>query len=125
MTAAIIAAHPYFRALLEALADGVIAYPVVSEGEVAESRRQERKVADWAAWGIERIAGDPTTELVQREIKKALDRFRHREEKPTTKELAEALSDGFAVAGFAARGLVFDSATIKALLALGLSAARL
>jgi len=119
VTAAIIGAHPYFRALLEALADGVIAYPVVSEGEVTESRRQGRKVADWATWGVERIAGDPTAELVRREIEKALDRFRRREEKPTAKELAEALSDGFAVAGFAARGLVFDSATIKALLRWG------
>lgn len=119
VTAAIIEAHPYFRALLEALAGGVIAYPVVSEGEVAEGRSQERKVADWAAWGVERIGGDPAAELVRHEIEKALDRFRHREEKPTTKELAEALSDGFAVAGFAARGLVFDSATIKALLRWG------
>jgi hypothetical protein len=119
VTAAIIEAHPYFRALLEALADGVITYPVVSEGEVAEGRRLGRKVADWAAWGVEQIAGDPTAELVRCEIEKALDRFRHREEKPTTKELAEALSAGFAVAGFAARGLVFDSATIKALLRWG------
>ena len=119
VTAAIIEAHPYFRALLEALADGVIAYPVVSEGEVAESRREGRKVTGWAAWGVERIAGDPTAEFVRREIEKALDRFKRREEKPTTKELAEAMSDGFAVAGFAARGLAFDSATIKALLRWG------
>lgn len=119
VTAAIIDAHPYFRALLERLSSDFISYPVVSEGEVAEGRRQGRKVADWASWGVERIAGDPTTELVRREIEKALHRFRHREEKPTTKELAEALSDGFAVAGFAARGLVFDSATIKALLRWG------
>jgi hypothetical protein len=119
VTAAIIEAHPYFRALLETLANGVIAYPVVSEGDVAEGRRQGRRVADWATWGIERLAGGPSAELVRREIEKALDRFRHREEKPTTKELAEALSDGFAVAGFAAHGLVFDSATIKALLRWG------
>ncbi len=119
VTGAIIEAHPYFRALLEALADGVIAYPVVSEGEVADGRRHKRGVADWSAWGAGQIAGDPARELVRREIEKALDRFRRREEKPTGKELAEALSDGFAVAGFAARGLVFDSATIKALLRWG------
>ena len=28
-----------------------------------------RKVADWAAWGAERIAGEPTAELVERELK--------------------------------------------------------
>jgi hypothetical protein len=114
VTAAIIEAHPYFRALLEALADGVIAYPVVSEGEVIGGRRDGRKVADWAAWGAERIAGDSASPVVERELKKALNRFAHREEKPTAKELSEALSDGFAVAGFAARGLAFDSASIKA-----------
>jgi len=115
VTAAIIEAHPYFRALLEALAEGVIAYPVLSEGEVLTGRREGRKVADWAAWGAEQIAGEPTSELVERELKKALRRFAGREQKPTAKELAEALGDGFAVSGFAARGLVFDSATIKAL----------
>lgn len=119
VTAAIIEAHPYFRALLETLGGGVIACPVVSEGEVAEGRRQARKVSDWAAWGVERIAGEPPIELVEREIKKALDRFARREERPSAKELAEALTDGFAVAGFAARGLIFDSATIKALLRWG------
>ena len=121
VTAAIIAAHPYFRGLLEALDAGIIAYPVVYEGDVAQGRRAGRTLADWATWGAERIAGEASVELAAHELKRGLDRFRGRgrEERPTNKEIAEAMSDGFAVAGFSARGLQIDSTTIKALLRWG------
>jgi hypothetical protein len=119
VTAAIIEAHPYFRRLLEILADGAIVYPVIGEGDIARGRRDGRTVRDWAAWGNERIAGALSTEATLRELQRALDRFRNREDKPANKELAEALNDGFAVAGFGARGLDLDGPTIKALLRWG------
>lgn len=119
LTASIIQAHPYFRRLLEALDGGFITYPVVYEGDVARGRRDGRGTKDWAEWGAERIAGDSSTDLALRELRRGLDRFRNREDKPTNKELAEAMTDGFAVAGFTARGLPIDSTTIKALLRWG------
>lgn len=119
VTASVIEAHPYFRRLLEVLDEGVIAYPVVWEGDIARGRRDQRGVQDWALWGTERIAGDASTAATLHELSRGLQRFKNREDKPTNKELAEAMSDGFAVAGFAARGLAVDSTTIKALLRWG------
>jgi hypothetical protein len=121
VTDSVVAAHPYVRQLLWILVDGPIAYPYVGEGDIQRGRASGRTVSDWAAWAAERIAGEPTGEAVETELKRALDRFRRRagDEKPTNKELAEAMTDGFAVAGFRARGLQVDATTIRALLRWG------
>lgn len=121
VTACIVEAHPYFRRLLELLDADVISYPQLRDSDIAHGRRDGRSLRDWAAWGAERITGDATTEATLNELKRALDRFKSRngDDKPSNKELAEAMNDGFAVAGFAARGLAIDGPTIKALLRWG------
>jgi hypothetical protein len=122
VTNSIIAAHPYVRGLLEALEAEVVAYPVISEGDIQRGRDAKRRTSDWAAWAAERIAGGPTEAMVLTELQKGLMRFHARrtpETKPTNKELSEAMNDAFAAAGFAARGLDIDATTIKALLRWG------
>lgn len=117
---AIIRAHPYVRRLLTVLASGVISYPLVAESDVQVGRRDGRTLVDWAAWATERTAGEPSVEMLERELRRHLARFRRRgPEKPSNKELADAMNDAFAVAAFAARGTPIDGPTIKALLRWG------
>lgn len=117
----LIEAHPYLQRLLEALAVGRITLPLIGDGDIGRGRKQDRKLADWAAWGAERISGEVGRDDVERELRRALGRFRNRTEdhKPTDKELAEAMSDGFAVAGFAARGAPVDATSIRTFLRWG------
>lgn len=120
VSACLIEAHPYFRGLLDTLQAGPIVYPTVERGDVKRARAQQRTVVEWAAWGAEQIAGDASVKQTEHELKRALDRFRNRgENKPSDKALAEALSDGFAVAGFLARGAYGDATTIRTFLRWG------
>jgi hypothetical protein len=121
VTACVIEAHPYFSGLLTTLRDGPIVCPLVSEGDVAAGRQQGRSLEDWVEWGNARIAGEPTIELTLRELKRGLARLRGRraDDKPSNKETSQALTEGFSMAGFAARGITMDHVTIKALLQWG------
>lgn len=111
----LIAAHPYFRALLEALERGPLVSPVPTETDVKRGRGGP---AGWAAWGAELMGEGAESEKLERTIREHLDRrfgARAPEDRPTNKAIAEVLSDAFAVAAFATRGLQIDGTTIKTL----------
>jgi hypothetical protein len=108
-------AHPYFRGLLQALDRAPIVCPVPAEGDVARGRGG---VAGWAGWAAQLIGNGVSRETVERTIAEHLDRrFASRAENdpPSNKDIAETLSDAFAVASFAAHGIEADGPTIKSL----------
>lgn len=111
----LIGAHPYFRGLLEALKGAPIICPVPSEGDIARGRGGP---VGWAAWASELMGDGADAEMIERIVREHLDRRfvgRTGESRPSNKAVAEALTDAFAVAGFAAHGLQVDGPTIKTL----------
>jgi len=111
----LIAAHPYFRGLLEALDRGPIVCPVPTEGDVARGRGGP---GGWAAWASELMGEGGDAAVIERIVREHLDRRfagRTGEDRPSNKAIAEALTDAFAVASFAAHGLQVDGPTIKTL----------
>jgi hypothetical protein len=111
----LIAAHPYFRALLEALEHAPIVCPVPTEGDVARGRGGP---VGWAAWAAELMGEPADAELIGRIVQEHLERRfagRTGENRPSNKAIAETLTDAFAVAGFAVHGLQVDGPTIKTL----------
>lgn len=117
----IIAAHPHVQTLLRSLSSGPIICPAVSEGDIERGRQERFGTAGWGRWGAERIKDGTTAETVTATIREHLDRRFGKPpvDRPTNKALAEATNDALAVAGFAARGLQTDAATIKTLLRWG------
>lgn len=110
----LLAAHPYFRALLEALAAGPVICPVPTEGDVARGRGGPRGWAEWAA-GL--IGEDADVAMIERLAAEHLERRfgARRGDRPSNKAIAETLTDAFAVAGFASHGINVDGPTIKTL----------
>lgn len=111
----LIAAHPYFRRLLQALDTGPVICPVPTEGEVARGRGG---AAGWAEWAAGLIGGESRPEAIEALIRQHLDRrfgSRAGNNRPTNKAIAETLADALAVAGFAARDISVDGPTIKTL----------
>jgi hypothetical protein len=120
LTDAALAAHPYLRGMLAALADRSIFCPEISEGQVqrTSSRRYwvEHAVNLWQR-------SDPRTSFTPEELDarlaKALRRrFGSRRDdglKPTPKEIAEAMNDAFADAALQCRGLAFGATTLDQL----------
>lgn len=111
----LIAAHPYFRALLEALATGPVVCPVPTEGDVVRGRGGP---TGWAEWAASLIGEGTDTAAVEQLVRQHLDRrfgSLPTGDRPTSKAIAETLTDAFAVAGFASRGIHVDGPTIKTL----------
>lgn len=111
----LIAAHPYFRRLLEALDTGPMICPVPTEGDVARGRGG---LGGWAAWAAELIGGEQLAPAIEKLVREHLERrfgSRPENDRPSNKAVAEALADAFAVAGFTARGIAVDGPTIKTL----------
>ena len=121
VTNAVIRAHPYFRAYLQALNLEPIVCPVVSEGVVAEAYREgvgTRPVAAKAVAVIEQGSGSaPSTEGMLEEMKSAVRRRFGKEpvKRPTDKAIAEAMTDGAATASLRARGLRMGPTDLKTL----------
>jgi len=116
---ALIAAHPYVRALLLALEEAPIICPAVTEGDIERGRADGTR--GWGRWAADRIGPTTSPEAVAREIEAHLRRRfgNPPTERPTNKELQEATNDAFTVAGFAARGLQLDATSIKTILRWG------
>ena len=111
----LIAAHPYFHGLLEALERSPIVCPVPTEGDVARGRGGPD---GWASWASELMGERADAAVIGQIVREHLDRRfagRTGEDRPSNKAIAEALTDAFAVAGFAAHGLQVDGTTIKTL----------
>lgn len=111
----LVAAHAYFRRLLEALQSGPVICPVPTEGDVSRGRGGP---AGWAEWAAGLIGADADVGMIERLVREHLDRrFKKRAptEKPSNKAIAETLTDAFAVAGFASHGIHTDGPTIKTL----------
>jgi hypothetical protein len=111
----LIAAHPYFRRLLEALASGPVICPLPTEGDVARGRGG---TTGWASWAAGLIGAETQPEAIRALIHQHLNRrfaSRPSTNRPTNKAIAETLTDALAVAGFAARGISVDGPTIKTL----------
>ena len=111
----LIAAHPYFRALLEILESGPLVSPVPTETDVKRGRGGP---SGWAAWAAELMGEGTRAEMLEQTVREHLVRrfgARGPDDRPTNKAIAEVLTDAFAVAGFTARGLQLDGPTIKTL----------
>jgi len=111
----LIAAHPYFRALLEVLERGPLVAPVPTETDVKQGRGGP---AGWAAWAAELMGGGARATMLERTVREHLVRrfgARGPDDRPRNKAIAEVLTDAFAVAGFDARGLHADGPTIRTL----------
>jgi len=111
----LLAAHVYFRRLLQALQSGPVICPVPTEGDVSRGRGGP---AGWAEWAASLIGGDVDVAMIERVVREHLDRrFGNRAVagKPTNKAIAETLTDAFAVAGFGSHGIHTDGPTIKTL----------
>lgn len=118
---ALIRAHPYFRATLQALVEGPIICPVVEGGDIERGRGDGVGTAGWGTWASELIGPGATPEGVAETIRTHIvRRFGERPpEKPTNKALAEATNDAFIAAGFGARGITADATSLKTLLRWG------
>lgn len=111
----LLAAHPYFRRLVEALRVGPVICPVPTEGDVSRGRGGP---AGWAEWAAGLIGDEADRVSIERLVREHLDRrFKKQSEgqRPTNKAIAETLTDAFAVAGFASRDIQVDGPTIKTL----------
>lgn len=118
----LIDAHPYLHQLITALDGGRVTVPFIGQGDISRGRKAGTKTADWAVWGAERISGDADRRVVERELRRALGRFRNRtpDNRPSDKEIAEAMNDGFTVAGCLARGVPVDATSVRTLIQWGL-----
>lgn len=111
----LIAAHPYFRQLLEALEQGPIVSPVPTETDVKRGRGGP---AGWAAWAAELMGAGTQAALIEQTVREHLGRrfgARGPDDRPSNKAIAEVLTDAFAVAACASRGLHVDGPTLKTL----------
>lgn len=111
----LIAAHPYFRRLLEAFERGPIVSPVPAETDVKRGRGGPE---GWAAWAAELMGAGTQATLIELAVREHLGRrfgARRPDDRPTNKAIAEVLTDAFAVAAFASRGLHVDGPTLKTL----------
>ena len=123
LAAAIHAAHPYFRALLEKLQKSPIACPEVSESEVNSASREGKATQYWAEYvaGKLRHIGAEAVHIDASAIKQTIRSILRRrfgtdaEAKPTGKALTQVLNDAFAVAAVAAHGLPFGATDIDML----------
>jgi hypothetical protein len=120
ITNAAIRAHSYFRDYLIALNEAPIVCPIITEGEVAEARREGTgtpPVAKEAVRVIQQGSGPaPSVDDMLREMRLAVKkRFGKPVEQPTDKALAEALTDAAATASLRARRLSMGPTDLKTL----------
>lgn len=119
---AVVRVHPYFSQLLQALEENPLLFPEVSEGRVESFRKEARSTDDWAGWATKEINRGPAGKVathsdVREEIVTALRRRfgANPTERPSSKSLAEALTDACAVASLRSRGLGMGATELKAL----------
>ncbi len=113
--------HRYFRAFIDALQDGPIGCPEVTEGEVEESRRRGKNTEHWVEIASQRISRQTTNGDKKACIREAIVAVvRHRfgrtpERLPTNKQLAETLNDAYIEAALRLSGLSIGAIDLKAM----------
>ena len=118
---AVYRAHPYFQRLLRVLAERPLDCPEISEGDVEESRRSGKGTEHWISYVTEQLTHDELSMSQEAGIRRTIitvvrRRFgRAREKQPTSKEMAEAITDAFAEAAMGLRGLSIGATDLKIL----------
>ena len=122
LSEAIYRAHRYFRQLLDILKSGPLTCPEVTEGEVEEARRAKKRTEYWIEYAAKRLTPETSnsaeeTEFIHSTVTAVVRRRfgRNSGKKPTGKEMAEALNDGFAEAAIGQRGLRIGATDLKIL----------
>ena len=111
--------HPYFRALIDSLRNEPIGCPEVTEGEVEESRRSGLGTDHWVKYAIQRIPRQTTSGDDEARIRDAIvsvvrRRFGQTPDRiPTSKQMAEALNDGYIEAAVRLYGLSIGAIELK------------
>ncbi len=118
LAAAVYHHHPYFRAFIDKLQAGPIACPEVAEGEVEESRRRGENTEHWVEIASRRISRQTTSGHSKAYIREAIvgvvrHRFGQTPERPTSKQMAEALNDAYIEAALRLRGLAVGAIDLK------------
>lgn len=119
---AIYEAHGYFRKLLEVLESRPLTCPEVTEGEVEEARRVEKRTSYWINYAVERLTTETSdsardTEFIRNTVVSFVRRRfgRKPNKEPTSKEIAKALNESFAEASIGLRGLQIGATDLNIL----------